>query len=376
MIADVPVGVFLSGGYDSSLITAILQKACGNIKTFSIGFEEDEYNEAHHAKKVATYLGTMHTEKYCNRGEAQKIIPTLSTYYDEPFADSSAIPTILVSQLAKERVKVALSADAGDELFGGYNKYSNAILSQELRNKIPSFGRKLAGYTFRSLPTSFISKVRGKDTPADLVDKFSRALTHNLDAFAIMKLISKAYGKEHAIRKLFSTPVKYTSSSFDEIAKLSGKDEVSQMLAIDYKTYLVDDILTKVDRATMSVSLEGREPLLDHRLIEFAARLPSQYKIDKLNKKIILKDLTHRYIPKNIMDRPKMGFGVPVRDWMRNELKEVFEYYLSSKSINENYLFNSKQIAEWKQKYYNGDNSYFPILWNIFIYLMWHERWA
>ncbi len=376
MVADVPVGVFLSGGYDSSLITAMLQKQFGNIRTFSIGFEEAGYNEAADAKKVAAYLGTIHTEKYCSKKEAQDIIPTLSYYYDEPFGDASAIPTILVSKLAKEYVKVSLSSDAGDELFGGYNKYSNALLSQQFKRKVPVFAQKIAGIAFANLPVSVISKVRKKYTPKDLINKFSKALTENLDAFGVMHLISKSYGDEKSLKKLFGPPVDFASSNFNSINELKGYGDITRMLAVDYKTYLVDDILTKVDRATMSVSLEGREPLLDHRLLEFAAKLPDEYKIKGLSKKVILKNITHKYLPKQIMDRPKMGFGVPVAEWMREDLRDLFDEYISTARLKNAGIFNDKNILDWKHKYYAGDTSYFTTLWYIFNYMMWHERWS
>ena len=366
MVSDVPVGVFLSGGYDSSVVTALLQsERKEKLKTFTIGFYEEQYNEAPHAKKVAEHLGTEHTEYYCTQKEAIDIVPTLSKYYDEPFADVSAVPTILVSKIAKEKVTVSLSADGGDEIFGGYNKYmSNLEKQSQLMSNLKIFGNKNLNNIARSLQNSGLRK----------------------DAFFENKVAKLCFEDSIELQKLipyFSTPVsneklikgykyKRIKTSFDDIEKLDNSlDGFDKMFAIDYKTYMVDDILHKVDRATMSVSLEGREPFLDHRIIEFVSRLPSDVKIKNGDKKWLLKQITHKYLPKEIMDRPKMGFGIPVDEWLKNELKDYVEEYLSTE--NESVL-DGKELENIKRLFFMGRVNY-QLVWNILVFQMWYKRW-
>lgn len=377
MVSDVPVGVFLSGGYDSSMVAAMIQKDSSNpIHTFSIGFDDEKYNEANYAKAVSNFLSTNHTEYFCSKKESQDIIPDLPYFYDEPFGDSSSIPTILVSRMAKKKVDVALSADGGDEIFGGYNKYSNSIKTVGLKNRIPSFLRGSSGAVFNNIPIEIIGKFIGKKTDKDIVRKFSLALTNDLGMFDFMKLISTSNSENNIFEELFIDKTNFNiPTNFDDIDQILNIDSVNQMLAIDFKTYLPDDILTKVDRATMSVSLEGREPLLDHRLIEFSASLPIKYKINNGHKKVIFKDIVHDFIPKNIMDRPKMGFGIPVKEWMRTDLVDLFRSYLTIDKINNTGILNANKIDRMLQSYLQGDDSYFTLLWYIFNFMMWHEKW-
>jgi asparagine synthase (glutamine-hydrolysing) len=377
MVSDVPVGVFLSGGYDSSMVAAMIQKDSSNpIHTFSIGFDDEKYNEANYAKAVSNFLNTNHTEYFCSKKESQDIIPDLPYFYDEPFGDSSSIPTILVSRMAKKKVDVALSADGGDEIFGGYNKYSNSIKTVGLKNRIPSFLRGSSGAVFKNIPIEIIGKILGKKTDKDIVRKFSLALTNDLGMFDFMKLISTSNSENNIFEELFIDKTNFNiPTNFDDIDQILNIDSVNQMLAIDFKTYLPDDILTKVDRATMSVSLEGREPLLDHRLIEFSASLPIKYKINNGHKKVIFKDIVHDFIPKNIMDRPKMGFGIPVKEWMRTDLVDLFRSYLTIDKINNTGILNANKIDRMLQSYLQGDDSYFTLLWYIFNFMMWHEKW-
>jgi asparagine synthase (glutamine-hydrolysing) len=366
MVSDVPVGVFLSGGYDSSVVTALLQHGRKEkLKTFTIGFYEEKYNEAHHAKKVSEYLGTEHTEYYCTQKEAIDVIPTLSEFYDEPFADVSAVPTMLVSKIAKEKVTVSLSADGGDEIFGGYNKYVSKLERQsQIMSNLKIFGNKNLNSIARYLQNSGLRK----------------------DAFFENKVAKLCFEDGIELQKLipyFSTPVsnerlikgykyKKMKTSFDDIENLNNTlDSFDKMFAIDYKTYMVDDILHKVDRATMSVSLEGREPFLDHRIIEFVSRLPSDIKIKNGDKKWLLKQITHKYLPKKIMDRPKMGFGIPVEEWLKNELKNYVEECLSEK--NESVL-DGKELENIKRLFFLGRVNY-QLVWNILIFQMWHKRW-
>jgi asparagine synthase (glutamine-hydrolysing) len=373
MVADVPVGIFLSGGYDSSTVTALLQsERTKKLKTFSIGFLEKKFNEAHHAKKVAGYLGTDHTEYYCSHRDIFDILPKLSEIWDEPFADNSVIPTTLVSKLARDQVKVSLSADGGDELFGGYDKYVKATYYYELFNKLPA----------RNLFTKILGMISPKKTGLDLlIDNFShkyhRALTiisadsQNQTMQALQKFLT-----DSELMDLVKFKTGSIKTNFDDVLNFkSHLSDIDKMMAIDFKTYQLDNILTKVDRATMSVGLEGREPLLDYRLIEYIARIDSALKINQGNKKYLLKQIAHKYLPKEIMDRPKMGFSVPIIELFRNELKHYLEYYLNPELLEKQGLFNTKKITIMKTQYLNGQNHLFEKLWIILVFQMWYERW-
>jgi asparagine synthase (glutamine-hydrolysing) len=367
MVSDVPVGVFLSGGYDSSVVTALLQSdRVEKLKTFTIGFYESGYDEAPHAKKVAEYLGTDHTEYYCTEQEALDIFPKLCEIYDEPFGDSSAIPTTLVSKITKEKVTVSLSADAGDEIFGGYNKYTSNIEKQ----------------------SHLISKFKHIFASRNLnrIAKFIQDNGLRNDKFFENKVAKLAFEDSIELQKLipyFSTPstneklikgyeYKRIQSNFDSIKFISNDvSHLDKMLAVDYKTYMVDDILHKVDRATMSVSLEGREPLLDYRIIEFIARLPADMKIKNGDKKWLLKQITHKYIPKEIMDRPKMGFGIPIEKWLKNGLNNYVEKYLTKDCES---VLNGSELEKIKKRFYEGKVNP-ALIWNLVIFQMWYKRW-
>jgi len=374
MVSDVPVGVFLSGGYDSSVVASILQKSSQHkIKTFSIGFHEEGYNEAHHAKKVAKHLGTEHTEYYCTQKEALEILPTLPDIYDEPFGDSSAIPTILVSKLAKRDVTVALSADAGDEIFGGYGKYKTCLKYNDFFSKFPKCTHNSLSFLFNNIDPMKIPVLKNQYNIDSRFKKVAEILKSNSTVSA-MKYTSHMF-TEYEIIKLFNKDYVELKTYFDTSDELdNSNDELNKMLAIDYQTYLPDDILTKVDKATMSVSLEGREPFLDYRIVEYVAQLPSSYKMSKTQTKIILKDIVHKYIPKEMMDRPKMGFGVPISEWFRDELKEYFYIYLSEEKL-ENAGLNSKEVMRQRDEYLDGLNINTRRLWFILMYMMWYERW-
>lgn len=367
MVSDVPVGVFLSGGYDSSVVTALLQhERKEKLKTFTIGFYEEKYNEAPHAKKVAEYLGTDHTEYYCTEQEALEIFPQLCEIYDEPFGDSSAIPTTLVSKITRKNVTVSLSADGGDEIFGGYGKYLSNLEKQ-----------------------SNIMKNIKKYTGVKSINKIAHLIQKNglrNDIYFENKVAKLTYENSLELQKLipyFSTPVlneklikgyKYSriKTNFDDISKLSiNLDQYDKMFAMDYKTYMSDDILHKVDRATMSVGLEGREPLLDYRIIEFVSRLPSDMKIKNGDTKWLLKQITHKYLPKKIMERPKMGFGIPIEQWLKGELKDYLEEFLSD---NINGVLDGKELEKIKEQFYLGRVNP-TLIWNLVIFQMWYKRW-
>ncbi len=375
MVADVPVGMFLSGGYDSSAVAALLQsERTDKVRTFTIGFENKGFNEAGYAKKVAEILGTDHTEYFCDAKEALDIIPSLAYYFDEPFADSSAIPTTLVSRLARKSVTVALSADAGDELFAGYERYSVIHKQQSIINKIPN-GVFKAGYKVMNYfdPKNIPIAKNTFNFPARY-HKLKSLLKENSPGSSYMTLIQ--YFSDEESKELMVN-YKRDFTLLDTFNQLLPKDNsiVNFMTAMDYKTYLVDDILTKVDRATMSVSLEGREPLLDHRLIELAAQLPDHLKFKNGNKKYILKQITHKYLPKKLMERPKMGFGIPLEDWFRKDLKEVLMHYLSDDKLSKHNLFNIELIQTYKADFLSGGSSSIGKLWLLLMFQMWYERW-
>lgn len=377
MVSDVPVGVFLSGGYDSTAVTALLQaQQTEKIKTYTIGFFEDDHNEAGYAKKVAAYLNTDHTEHYCTTKEAQEIIPGIPEFCDEPFGDSSIIPTTLVSQLARKDVTVALSADAGDEIFAGYQKYPLAMGIIKKMNMFPHGLRKRAGKLLAHVPDSLLFKMTGHTAVSIKKQRFSRILQQRLSTPVIMDiLLSQVYTTEQ-LEGLLSTPVEKAHSFFDSESMLNESlGDLDKLLAIDYKTYLPDDILVKVDRAGMSTSLEGREPLLDHRLIEFAAQLPEQMKMKGDNKKFLLKEIVHDYVPREIMERPKMGFGVPVFDWLRNDLKHYAEEYMSPRAFAEHGLFRQEGVDHIMNNFYKGDRNYNSLFWYLLVFQMWYKRW-
>jgi asparagine synthase (glutamine-hydrolysing) len=376
MVADVPVGVFLSGGYDSSLVTALLQKdRTGKIKTFSIGFNEPKFNEAHFAKKVALHLGTDHTEYYCTQKDALDILPLLPDIYDEPFGDNSAIPTTLVSKLAKQSVKVALSADGGDEVFGGYDKYSMIIGLKQKLSLIPKPLQKMAGSMVSTLNPESLFAASAKNYLNKKISKFSKVLqSENMADILYWYSINFT---QMQLENILNKPFTKSVTNFDKGSVFNGKDDINSMLAVDYITYLPDDILTKVDRATMSVSLEGRDPLLDHRLLEWMAKIPGSAKINKGVKKYILKEIVHKYIPEEIMNRPKMGFGVPIETWFQKDLKEYFETYLGVEALKKHNLFNIEYIQQKKDWYYSGkaNENVVSQLWFLLMFQMWYERW-
>ena len=375
MVSDVPVGIFLSGGYDSSVVTALLQKdRTQKLKTFTIGFHEKGYDETPYARAVAKHLGTEHTEYYCTQKDALEIIPKLAEIFDEPFSDDSAIPTTLVSELARKDVTVALSADGGDELFAGYNKYSLASKYYNFFSKIPKSARApLSGLMGKINPNN-IPIAKDSYNFATKYEKAKNIL--NADNCTKVMQHTSHHVTSHELKEILKSEFLLPNTNFDTASLLNeNNDDLASMLAIDYKTYMLDDILTKVDRATMSVSLEGREPLLDYRLIEFVASLPSDYKFRNNTTKYILKEITHRYIPKEMMDRPKMGFGVPLMEWFKDELKEYFLVYFDEKRLQQEGIFNAKKVVMMRDRYLRGEKVDIEILWSLLIFQMWYEKW-
>jgi len=374
MVSDVPVGVFLSGGYDSSCVTALLQKNnMEKIKTFTIGVPDAGLNEAPFAKQIAAHIGTDHTEFYCTQKEALEIIPQLPFFYDEPFADSSAIPTSLVSKIAREKVTVALSADAGDEIFAGYNRYDFMMKYGKRIRSIPGFMRKTAAAMMNVFPAGSIPGLNKKYLFHSRYEKLKTLFKDPSHQNMLMSMTRQMSEKD--IAGLFKSPVSRLNTAFDS-KELNKKDAIlDYMLAIDYQTYLPDDILHKVDRATMSVSLEGREPFLDQRVIEWAAQLPLEYKYNKGNKKFIIKEIVHQYLPKSIMDRPKMGFGIPIAHWLMNELKPFVDQYLDEGFIAKQNIFENSEIQRIRRSFYHGRTERAEKIWYLLMFQMWYDKW-
>jgi asparagine synthase (glutamine-hydrolysing) len=375
MVSDVPVGVFLSGGFDSACVAALLQKnRTEKLKTYTVGVPDIGLNEAPYAKEVAARLGTEHHEYYCTEKEALELIPLLPHFYDEPFADSSAVPTMLVSRMARQDVTVALSADAGDEVFAGYNRYDYLMKFGPLLQGIPKPLRQLAAALMQGVPAERIPVLSGRYNFANRYEKLKHLL-RDPSPEKIMQSLSRQWSGE-AHKNLFAR-------DFVELRDLYGNNELtpefytplSYMMAIDYVTYLPDDILQKVDRATMSVSLEGREPFLDHRVIEWAARLPDEFKYRNGIKKYILREIVYDYLPKEMMNRPKMGFAVPVEKWLMHDLRNLVETYLSQKAVREEGVLNPEATDRLKTQFYAGRREYGVKLWHLLMFRMWSEKW-
>lgn len=359
MVADVPVGIFLSGGYDSTLVTAMLQeKSDHKLKTFTIGVKDEALNEAGFAKEIAKRLGTDHHEIYCDSDAMLSLVEDIATYYDEPFGDSSAVATMLVSKFASEHVTVALSADGGDEVFAGYNRYDQISRLKKLRLAAP----------FKNLAKPFL--------PYVFKDEYSRhrilKLLENPSPLQLAQSLNQS-AQQKKIKELFK--IDPGGFKFVDYHISSSGSDLSQMMAYDYKSYLPNDILVKVDRATMSASIEGREPLLDHPLIEFVATLPDHFKIKDGVKKSILRDIVHDYIPKEIMDRPKMGFAVPAYDWLRGPLNGRLNYLCSENFLNAQGIFNYSNIQKLMSEELNKKGSNIGILWYLFVFQLWFEKW-
>ncbi len=374
MVADVPVGVFLSGGYDSTCVTALLQKnSTSKINTFTIGVQDKGLNEAPFARATAAHLGTHHTEYYCTTKEALEIVPDLPYYYDEPFADSSAVPTTLVSRLARKDVIVALSADAGDEIFGGYNKYDYVARVKNKLNRVPAPVRRGMASLMKQIPAHRVPYFNRKPLFTTRYKKIMHLLKDN-SAKELLHNMSCLFFEDELDQLLLYKPERL-SSYFDEQLAGEYNDDLSYMMAIDYKTYMLDDILQKVDRASMTVSLEGREPFLDQDIIEFAAQLPSSYKLHNGIKKYILRQIVHKYVPEKMMERPKMGFGIPIAGWLRHELKHFVEEATGSAFLQQQGLFRATTVDSLKNQFYKGKEELHTKIWYLLMFQLWYKKW-
>lgn len=379
MIADVPLGAFLSGGVDSSLVVALMQsQSSAQVKTFSIGFNSPGYNEAEHAKAVAQHLGCEHTELYVGDNEALDVVPRLANMFSEPFGDSSQIPTYLVSQMTRRHVTVALSGDGGDEVFAGYNRYQQAKRIGRVFQILPHLIRRLVGLgiiklspafwdrLFEWLPASIRLRMAG-----DKMHKLA-ALIGEADADDIYKHLISFWPYEPGI--VIGEP------AFPGI--LAGltphpypQEVVEQMQLLDQLTYLPDDILTKVDRASMAVSLEARAPLLDHRVVEYGWQLPMSLKIHNGQSKYLLRQVLYRHVPQTLIDRPKMGFAVPLDSWLRGPLRDWAEDLLNPNRLEDDGYLNSQMVRTRWREHLSGRRNWQYSLWNILMFQAWKRHW-
>jgi len=376
MVSDVPVGVFLSGGYDSATLTAILQKDNPKpLKTFTIGMPDIGLDESPFAKEIARHLGTDHTEYMCTEDEAVRIVPELPQYYDEPFADNSAIPTMLVSKMARRQVTVALSADGGDEIFAGYNRYDFLQNRLLLLGKFSPHILRWVGRLMDFLPPERIPVLRNTYNFTTRYEKLKTVFKASSEQNLMLSLLAIWSDKEME-QVMRSKPEKLGDTPYEMKLHDKFSTPLSWMQCLDYKVYMLDDILQKVDRASMCYSLEAREPFLDQHIIEYVAQLPDHFKYHKGNKKYILKEIAHRYIPAEMMDRPKMGFGVPIEKWLANELKPFVDEFITERKIWEQNIFHPGAVLEIKRKFYAGRKEFGMKLWYFLMFQMWHEKWT
>jgi asparagine synthase (glutamine-hydrolysing) len=362
MISDVPLGAFLSGGIDSSVIVALMQAQGGSaVRTFSIGFDDPAYDEAGYARDVARHLGTEHTELYVSAGDALDVVPRLADLYDEPFADSSQIPTVLVTRMARQHVTVALSGDGGDELFGGYSRYFRADRWWRRRSALPGILRRSVGVlghtTAAALPRGGMR---------ERVERLSGVLTARDAGHFYQSFVS--YWKDPAQALVEAgTP----GTPFDRPAPGPFFD---CMTLLDTVTYLPDDILVKVDRAAMAVGLETRVPLIDHRVFEFARRLPHQYKVRDGRGKDVLRRLLYRYVPASMIDRPKKGFSVPLAQWLRGPLKDWGAALLDPVRLRDEGIFQVQPVLRKWQEHQSGQRNWSTHLWSVLMMQAWLDE--
>jgi asparagine synthase (glutamine-hydrolysing) len=380
MVADVPLGAFLSGGVDSSTVVALMQaQSLRPVRTFSIGFHAPGFDEAPHAAEVARHLGTDHTELYISPDHALSVIPNLSTIYDEPFADSSQIPTFLVSEMTQRHVTVVLSGDGGDELFGGYTRYFHGRTLWRVIRRVPRRARGLAAAGMRAVPPLAWSGL-GAVIPESMrpvhfgtkVRKLAGVLSSEPEASLLYRqLVSQWADPESTV----IGGIEPEGPLDDEHVREMVPDFIEQMQYLDTVSYLPDDILTKVDRASMAVSLEARVPLLDHRVVAFSWMLPSAMKgADGVGKRV-LRRVLNRYIPRKLIERPKMGFKVPIEDWLRGPLRPWADPLLGEQRLAAEGIFQPEPIVKRWREHLAGSHDWHDSLWAVLMFQAWKDRW-
>jgi asparagine synthase (glutamine-hydrolysing) len=374
MMADVPLGAFLSGGIDSSTVVALMQAQSRRpVRTFSIGFNEEGFNEAVYAKAVARHLGTDHTELYVTPEQALAVIPILPTLYSEPFADSSQIPTFLVSQLARQHVTVSLSGDAGDELFCGYTRYQLTAGLWDKLSRLPRSMRLLAAGLITAIPPGAWDKLSGLIPLSSVGDKLHKGATllGSRTAADLYRGMTSHWA-EPASLVLGSTEPAAVLTGAAQV--LHGLSDVERMMALDMLSYLPDDILVKVDRAAMGVSLETRVPFLDHRVVEFAWSLPLDFKLRNGVTKWPLRELLYRHVPRELIERPKIGFGVPIAHWLRGPLRDWAEGLLDESRLRQESFFSHTRIHQKWSEHLSGKRNWHYLLWNVLMFQAWLEH--
>jgi asparagine synthase (glutamine-hydrolysing) len=380
----VPLGVFLSGGIDSSLVAAVLKvHGGGELRTFTIGFDDPRFDESTRAREVARHLGTRHTERIVTGADMRNVLAHWADLFDEPFGDSSGVPTYLVSQLAREHVKVALSADGGDELFSGYNHYGICLERERWLGRLPPAARAAMSASLAPMAGGRLARLTHRlPLPASLRHATRRGLAERLDKLhALLPNVDRG--------RIYDLSL--TSWAPWEIGPLTGAAPVArdpveegasfaeQMTHNDLRYFLPDDILVKVDRTTMATGLEGREPLLDHRLVEFAFGLPLELRRGPLGPKHLARKILYKYVPQSLIDRPKQGFAVPLAQWLRGDLACLVSEYLAPQRIREGGLFDPAQVARAVANFQEGgdlnDRLDAQKLWYLLAFEMWRERW-
>jgi len=377
MVADVPLGAFLSGGVDSSTVVALMQAAgMGTVKTFSIGFDIPGFDDAPHAAAVASHLKTDHTELTVSSKQALDVIPKLPEWYDEPFADSSQIPTYLVSAMTRKHVTVALSGDGGDELFGGYNRYHYTQRFWKTLSLMPLTLRRAAAAALTAVPpdrwTAVLSRL--PFAPPQVGDKLHKAASVlKLDSASELyrQLVTHWEPGDIALNAREPQGILDDTTVDRDIPDLTGR-----MQFLDLVTYLPDDILTKVDRASMAVALEARVPLIDHRVVEFSWRLPRSAMVRAGVGKWILRQVLYRHVPQKLIERPKMGFAIPLGDWLRGPLREWAETLLSEHRLNGSGLLDAAEVRRRWGEHLKGQQNWQYLLWDVLMLEAWLERWA
>ncbi len=380
MVSDVPLGAFLSGGIDSSTVAALMQAHSDRpVKTFSIGFDVDGFDEAPHAAAVAKHLGTDHTELYVDPKQALDVIPQLPDFYDEPFADSSQIPTYLVSALTRQHVTVALSGDGGDEVFAGYTRYSWGDLLRRRTGRIPRPLRAAAARMIYLLGEegwdrvlSILPASKLPSHPGQKMHKLADVLAQPDDMALFRRLITAWRDPAALVPGAVETP----TVAWDDTARDDVPAFMECMQMLDTLTYLPDDILTKVDRASMAVSLEARVPLLDHRVVEFAWSLPRRLRVRDGQGKWVLRRVLDRYVPPAITERPKMGFGIPVDHWIKGPLRDWAEDLLSTEALAEGGLLDPAPIRHAWGEHLAGTRNRTTELWSVLMFQAWRRRWG
>jgi asparagine synthase (glutamine-hydrolysing) len=387
LVSDVPVGVFLSGGVDSSSVTALLQRHADRpLKTFTIGFAHKDYDESQAAREVSRHLGTDHTELVCSLDDAFEVLERYEEIYDEPFGDSSGIPTFLVSRLARRQVKVSLSADAGDELFAGYTKYPFVRDYQRRLARVPGSARALAAGFLGLLSPEAVEALWGRLTRvlplprySNLKDKFFK-FRNMLSEQDLRRSFLRAgsFAAPSTVAGILARPLgpapdlQGTGFELDPGAPL---DVLSCLQIMDFDTYMVDDILVKVDRATMQNSLEGREPFLDHHLVEYVAGLPPELKLRNGTSKWLLRQVLYKYVPRKLIERPKMGFSIPLYPWLRQSILSRHADLFAPTFLKAQGIFDAQAVPALVKSFTSGRPVNANFIWFLFVFQRWFRRW-